>query len=312
MKIPFLIGLTGILGAVITTQTGSGDSLLEKHTKQLQTAKSIDVQYTVQNLPGGGPVEYKLKLGKEGKFKLETPDETLVANGTTVWDFKKADNSYTQTAQTEADLKTFLKKDAVLPWVAFFTKEPFKDVTGIKVGSARIIKGKAVTEVALVLPGKPERTATLFIDNTLGVARGISLKTGEDKQLIMMAKELTLSNDAPADADFNFSVPEGAKKVDPSAVATVAWDKVAPIFQTNCAGCHNSNNPRSGLDLSSYAGAMAGGRGGSEITAGDPDGSRLTAFLKGAGKPLMPPRGSLSDADLATIASWIKAGAKEK
>ena len=312
MKIPFLFGLTGIVGAVIATQTGSADSLLEKHTKELQSAKSIDIQYTVQNLPGGGPVEYKLKLGKEGKFKLETPEGILEANGTTVWDFKKADNSYTQVAQTEADLKTFLKKDVVLPWVAFFVKEPFKDVTGLKVGSARIIKGKAVTEVSLTLPGKPERAATLFMDNTLGVARGLSLKIGEDKQVIMMAKELTLSKDAPADADFNFTVPDGAKKVDPSAVVTVAWDKVAPIFQTNCGGCHNSNNPRSGLDLTSYAATIAGGRGGSEITPGDPDGSRLTAFLKGAGKPIMPPRGSLSDADLATIASWIKAGAKEK
>ncbi len=286
--------------------------MLEKHTKQLQTAASVSVQYTVQNLPGGGPVEYKLKLGKEGKFRLETPDETIVADGKTIYDFKKADNSYSQAAQTEDDLKSFLKREAVFPWVAFYVKVPFKDVTGLKVGATRVMKGKAVTEVTMSLPGKPDRTATLFIDKDLGVARGVSIKSGEDKQTILMAKELVLSNDAPNDSDFAFTIPDGAKKVDPSAVASISFDKVSPIFQTNCVGCHNSSSPKSGLDLSSYAGAMTGGRGGAEIVAGNPNSSRIMSFLKGAGKPIMPPRGQLSDADLATIANWIKAGAKEK
>ena len=312
MKIPFVIGLSGILGAVVASQAGSADTLLEKHTSKLQDSHTVDVQYTVQNLPGGGPIEYKLKLGKQGKYRLETPDETIVANGTTVWEYKKADNSYTQAQQAESDLKAFLKKDEVFPWTAFFVKEPFKDVTGQKVGANRIMKGKAITEVSLTLPGKPDRTATLFIDATLGVARGASIKSGEDKQVIIMAKELTVSGTDGSDADFAFTAPDGAKKLDPSVAASVTWEKVAPIFQTNCGGCHNANNPRSGLDLTSYASAIAGGRGGSEITPGDPDNSRITAYLKGNGRPLMPPRGTLSDADLATIASWIKAGAKEK
>lgn len=313
MKIPFVIGLSGILGAVVATQAGSADTLLEKHTTKLQDSHTVDVQYTVQNLPGGGPIEYKLKLGKQGKYRLETPDETIVANGKTVWDYKKADNSYTQVDQSDSDLKSFLKKDEVFPWIAFYKKDAFKEITGQKVGANRIMKGKAITEVSMTLPGTPERTATLFIDQTLGVARGVSLKTGEDKQVIIMAKELAVSATDGTDADFAFAVPDGAKKVDPAAAASAAnWDSVAPIFSKNCSGCHNSNNPRSGLDLTSYASTIAGGRGGSEITPGDPDNSRLTAFLKGNGRPLMPPRGALSDADIATISTWIKAGAKEK
>jgi len=309
MKIHFLIGFTGILGAVIAAQ--SADSLLEKHTKQLQDAKSLSVQYTFQNLPGGGPLDYTLKLGKDSKYRLETPDETIVADGTTVWDFKKADNTYSQAQQGTDDLKTFLKKDAVLPWAAFFVKEPFKDATGIKVGASRVMKGKSVTEVSINLPGKPDRSATLFIDTTLGVARGMSLKMSEDKQIILMAKEITVSTDAPQDSDFAFTVPSGAKKVDPSVASAASFDKVAAIFKSNCTGCHNSTNPRAGLDLSSYQGVMAGGQGGQEVSAGDPDGSRIMAFLKANGKPIMPPRGALADGDIQTIASWIKGGAKQ-
>jgi outer membrane lipoprotein-sorting protein len=309
MKIPFLLGLSGIVGAVIASQAGSADSILDKHTKQLQSANSLSVQYTLQALPGSGPIDYSLKLGKQGKFRLETPDETIVANGTTIWDYKKADNSYTQIDESESELKNFLKKEAVFPWVGFFVKAPFKDATGIKIGANRIMKGKAITEVSMTLPTVPSRTVTLFVDNALGVARGVNIKLGVDKETILMAKDLTLSDEAPADSDFSFSIPSGAKKLDPNAV-TVSFDKVASIFQANCVGCHNSSNPRSGLDLSSYQGAMAGGRGGVDITPGDPDGSRITAYLKGNGKPSMPPRGPLSDSDLATIAGWIKAGAK--
>ncbi|MDR3690458.1 MAG: c-type cytochrome [Fimbriimonas sp.] len=310
MKIPLLIAFSGLVGAVIAAQAGSADTLLEKHTSELQSATGLTVQYTLQVLPGGGPQDYVLKLGKNGKFRLESPDETIVADGTTVWDYKKSDNSYTQAQQTDSDLKAFLKRDAVFPWVAFFVKEPFKDTTGIKVGSSRIMKGKAVTDVSMTLPGAPVRTASLFVDNTLGVARGGTIKSGEDGQTILMAKELTLSKDALADSTFSFAVPDGAKKVDP-ATAAVSFDKVAKIFNTNCIGCHGSGNPRSGLDLTSYQGVMTGGRGGAVITAGDPDNSRIMAYLKANGKPVMPPRGQLSDGDLQTIAGWIKAGAKQ-
>ena len=309
MKIPFLFGLAGIVGALVAAQA---DSVLEKHTQQLQTAKTLSASYTVQNFPGG-PVEYKLKLAKPSKFRLETPDEIIVADGSTISTYNKAKNSYTQAAQSEGDLKKLLKRDAVLPWAAFFTKEPFKEASGIKIGSKHMIKGKAVTDVSITLAGTPVRTATLFIDQDLGIARGVDLKTAPDKESIIMAKEISVAADAAKDSDFEFSAPEGAKKIEPGAAsAGTTWEKVAPIFQTNCGGCHNSSRPKSGLDLTTYAGAMAGGRAGRCITAGDADNSPLMAYLKGSGKPQMPPNGSISDADMATIAAWIKDGAVEK
>jgi outer membrane lipoprotein-sorting protein len=310
MKIPFLIGLTGVAGALIAAQ--GADSLLEKHTTALQTAKTFSADYTVQTLPGG-PVEYKLKLAKPSKFKLETPDEIIIGDGTTVTDYKKADNTYSQTEQTAADDKALLKRDAVLSWTAFFSKEPFKDVTGIKVGSKHMVKGKPVTDVSLTLPGKPERSATLFIDQDLGIARGVSIKLDADKNTIILAKEIAISSDPAKDSDFAFSAPDGAKKVDPNAASGFGWDKVASIFQQNCGGCHNATRPRSGLDVTSYAGMMAGGRGGKEVVAGDPDNSPLMSYLKAAnGKPQMPPSGLLNDTEMTSITNWIKAGAKEK
>src|ERR1700733_10233891 len=139
MKIPIFIGVSGVVGALLA---GQAESLLDRHTKQLQTANNLSVEYTVQHLPGG-PVEYKLKLGRPGRFRLESADEVIVADGSSIYDYKKADNSYTQSAESADDIKKLMKKDAVLPWVAFFLKEPFKDASSIKVGAKRTIKGKA-------------------------------------------------------------------------------------------------------------------------------------------------------------------------
>jgi len=165
--------------------------------------------------------------------------------------------------------------------------------------------------VGLVLPGKPEKDVTLYIDQDLGIARGFSMKTFPDKETIVMAKDLAVSTGSGKDSDFEFSIPSGAKKLDPSALAGTVWATVQPIFDMNCVGCHNSARPKSGLDLGSYAATMAGGRGGKEIVPGDPDGSPLMSYLKGNGKPQMPPNGPLSDGDIAKITAWIKDGAKE-
>lgn len=310
MKLLILFGLAGVLGALFAAQ--SADSLLEKHTKQLQAAATLTAAYTIQSLPGA-PADYKLEFGKPAKFRLETPKEIVVADGTTVSDYKKDDNTYSQVPQSDTDLKALLKRDAVLPWTAFFTKDPFKDYSGFRAGGSKIMKGKSVTEISMVLPGSPSRTAIFFIDQTLGVARGVSINAGPDKDTIILAKDLAVSTEPAKDADFEFTAPSGAKKVDPNATHPgTTWAKVSDVFQTNCGACHNSGRPRSGLDLSTYAGAIAGGRNGKDVVPGDPDNSPMMSYLHANGKPQMPPSGALADTDIAKIQAWIKDGANEK
>jgi len=70
-------------------------------------------------------------------------------------------------------------------------------------------------------------------------------------------------------------------------------------------------NRRGGLSMSTRAGMMKGGKDGPVIVPGDPASSRLVKGIRREPpvKP-MPPKGSkLSDADIATIERWIRAGA---
>lgn len=89
--------------------------------------------------------------------------------------------------------------------------------------------------------------------------------------------------------------------------------KVQPIFRANCYRCHGWMNHRGGLSLSTPAGILKGGKHGPVIVPGDPDKSLLVKLIRHEGpandpRP-MPPKSKISDADIATVEQWIKAGA---
>jgi formate dehydrogenase gamma subunit len=87
---------------------------------------------------------------------------------------------------------------------------------------------------------------------------------------------------------------------------TADWNTVVfPIIQGKCLGCHGEN-ATSGLNLSTFQGALQGGDSGPAVVPGEPDSSRLVAVQSAGGHP-----GQLSASELQTIIAWIEAGAPE-
>ncbi|WP_263367307.1 c-type cytochrome domain-containing protein [Edaphobacter bradus] len=89
--------------------------------------------------------------------------------------------------------------------------------------------------------------------------------------------------------------------------------KVQPILESNCYRCHGGMNHRGGLSLATRAGILKGGHDGAVIVPGDPAKSLLVRLIRHEGPqddPMpMPPRSKLSDADIATVERWVRAGA---
>ncbi|HOY06235.1 MAG TPA: hypothetical protein PLO67_12585 [Saprospiraceae bacterium] len=82
---------------------------------------------------------------------------------------------------------------------------------------------------------------------------------------------------------------------------------VLPIFQSNCtqSGCHNSQDRKEGYDLTSYESIVSRG-----IVPGDYKASKIYKALVAVGEPMpQSPYNRLTDAQITTIALWIKAGA---
>jgi mono/diheme cytochrome c family protein len=88
---------------------------------------------------------------------------------------------------------------------------------------------------------------------------------------------------------------------------------VQPIFQANCYRCHSGFNHRGGLQLDTREHILRGGKDGAVIMPGHPEQSLLVKLIRHEGPandPMpMPPKGKLSDADIAAITQWIQGGA---
>lgn len=99
---------------------------------------------------------------------------------------------------------------------------------------------------------------------------------------------------------------------DSTAKVTFA-DQVLPVLEDACLSCHNPDQAKGGLDLTSFAAAMNGGSGGAIVQAGSPDRSRLYTLANHAEEPYMPPnKPKINPAQLDTLRRWIEDGLLEK
>jgi hypothetical protein len=96
-----------------------------------------------------------------------------------------------------------------------------------------------------------------------------------------------------------------AAGLEPQAEPSFA-DAILPILTKRCTSCHEGNQKKGGVDLSSYDLVM----GKSLVVAGSPEKSKLYTSVTGA-QPKMPKNGGpLTKAETDLIAAWIKAGAR--
>ena len=88
--------------------------------------------------------------------------------------------------------------------------------------------------------------------------------------------------------------------------------KIRPILVDYCYDCHGDGATKGSLDLSSKAGALAGGSSGPAVVPQDPGKSMIIKRLKDLGDP-MPPAGkdALPDALIAELENWIRRGAPD-
>jgi mono/diheme cytochrome c family protein len=101
---------------------------------------------------------------------------------------------------------------------------------------------------------------------------------------------------------------------DPASRPAFYTEKVKPILQTNCGKCHLDMNHKGGLAMDTKASFMKGGRDGVVIVPGDPVNSLLVKLIRHEGPaddpmPMPPKSPKISDADIAVIEQWVKAGA---
>src|SRR5689334_18329016 len=87
---------------------------------------------------------------------------------------------------------------------------------------------------------------------------------------------------------------------------------VRPVLVERCFKCHSSTSAKlkGGLRLDSREGMLKGGDTGPAIVPNKPEESRLVVAIGYTDPDLqMPPKGKLTDEQIAALTTWVKSGA---
>ncbi|MDF1825158.1 MAG: hypothetical protein P1U68_10980 [Verrucomicrobiales bacterium] len=102
-----------------------------------------------------------------------------------------------------------------------------------------------------------------------------------------------------------------AHSAEDAAKVTFA-DHVFPILENKCLNCHNADEAKGGLDLSTYGATLTGGSGGEIVVSEDPGSSRLFTLSAHTEEPFMPPKGTpANEKELKVLSDWIAGGLLE-
>lgn len=89
----------------------------------------------------------------------------------------------------------------------------------------------------------------------------------------------------------------------------VDWAAVEPLLQDRCSSCHEPNDKKGGLDVTTFAAMRAGGGSGKTITPGEPEQSRLYLMVTMQERPFMPKgEDPLPAEQQQLLRTWIEQG----
>lgn len=289
--------------AVLASQVAL-PGLLANHVKSMETAPSLTATLNIQPLPGTART-IKFSYSKPNLMKVETEEGFILSDGKDIYTYTKATNSYTVEPATDATIADKVGGDETWAWASFFNKEAFKNADGAKVGAKRTVKGTKVTEVNVGWQKPLVGQATIYFEDS-GAVKGYSIKNG-DKENLVMVEELVVGKEAADAGLFAFTAPADSKKVEAMA-PKAGFAGVLAILNKNCMPCHNAQNRKDGIDLSTYE-SITGNN--AAVVAGDPEHSGIYTTTAGPHWSMPKGRAKLGQADTKAIHDWIKDGAKK-
>ena len=84
--------------------------------------------------------------------------------------------------------------------------------------------------------------------------------------------------------------------------------KVRPLLISKCQECHVGDKAKAGLRLDSREAILTGGESGPAAIVGKPNESLLVDVISYRNTVQMPPKSKLADAEIATLADWVRRG----
>ncbi len=196
---------------------------LDSFVDTIHNAEALNVTYTVQEVGGVGE-KFTVNLAKPNKARIDTPRETVVADGTSITTFVKAKNMYYKKPQTAQAFKGLFNDLSLTIWRPFFDEKALANVAQAKNGSDVNRGGTRLKTVNVVADDKAELQMNFYIDSTNNVAKQVEFITtsGTLKSTkILNASQVDLK--AGNGDYFAFNAPSGAKEVQEADLVANKW-----------------------------------------------------------------------------------------
>jgi outer membrane lipoprotein-sorting protein len=217
------IGALAALAVLVLAQV-RGSDLLANFAKAQNGAKSLSATYTVQRV-GGTSATYQVDLAKPNKARIDSPTQLVVADGTNITTYDKADKSYFTKPQTDGDLKGLFKGDDTHLFGAFFDADFYAKVPASKAAGTKARKGVTYNVVQINMDTLNKKTISLYLDPSDKMAKVgefVLADGGVTDTVIVATKELLLDG-KQADTLFAFKAPEGSRQITLEEMNSGKW-----------------------------------------------------------------------------------------
>jgi thiol-disulfide isomerase/thioredoxin/outer membrane lipoprotein-sorting protein len=203
--------------SVPTTETGS---TFDTFVSALNNAKTLVAEYTLTPV-GGAPTQYKIVLSKPNQARIETPTQTILADGTHLSFANKVDKTFYKKPQTDAELKAILKGDSFKIWSGFFGGVSSKDFTMVKEMGVKNRRGMSLSSVEIAHDKDGRITTTLYVDQADSLVKQAELLTkgagGEDR-VILNVDSIGIDGNAQLG-----SIPDGFRELSLEEMNSDKW-----------------------------------------------------------------------------------------
>lgn len=236
MKGRFIFASVAAAAALVAVAAIQGTAL-QSFAQTLSGAKGLDVNYTVTTV-GGNTAQYSLTFAKPNKARIDTPEMTAVADGTTVTRYLKKDHVYYKVDQTDDLLKSLLSGPDMKMWAPFFDEEAVKAYLNPHDMGTKTRKGVNYKVVQADANAKGTTKMTFYIDPSDYLAKQAEIvndTNGTTSTSILTTTKAVLTT--PADDMFAFKAPNGAKEIQEADLTAGHWmDSYDKALQAAAAG----------------------------------------------------------------------------
>lgn len=187
---------------------------------KINSNENLSVQFTAQTI-GDAAKSFDVVFQKPNKAKIDTPEETIVADGENITVYVKSLKKFYKKPQTAQVLNGLMTGDELYVWTSFFNAKAFDKMTGKAAGTVNR-KGKQYNVITVVMDASAGKTMTINIDpsTNLPAQAQIELKGKPNETIIL---NTTFVSTAVNNQTFAFKAPSGSEEIDEAQLVATNW-----------------------------------------------------------------------------------------